>query len=64
MGTKVTLGQNEHARRSHGFKLVKSLVHYCETALFSDSIHHLGKVGRLGDPNAVNIPEQVLHLFF
>lgn len=62
MSTKVTLGENENSRGSLGFKLVKGSAHDCEPAPFSDSIHNSLKVSGLGNPNAIDVSDEVLHI--
>ena len=46
MGTEMALGQDQDARCPVGFKLVKSAIDDCKSALFSDSTHNILEVGR------------------
>lgn len=62
MGTKVTFRQDQNARRSVGFKLVKGSANDCKAAPFSDSIHNFLKMSGARDPYAIDASHQVLHL--
>jgi hypothetical protein len=64
VGTEMTLGQHKYTRRTHRFKLVKSPGHHGKPAPFSDSLHYMFKVIRLGDPYCINVTHQMLHLCF
>ena len=61
MSTEVTLGQNQNARSSMRFKLVKSSTYDCKPALFSDSIHNSLEMVSSRDPNAIDVTHEMLH---
>jgi len=62
VGAKVALREDKHTRRTHGFELVKCVVHNCKPTSFSDSTHYGLQVVLLGDPHTVDMSDEMQHV--